>query len=89
MLLAPLYAKVRFMKRLLQVSIVIATQSIPTELLIPAQFLKAFQARGGTGIRSCLKSSPFVGSTPTGPTRILLFFDNSTESGPDGKALVC
>ena len=27
-----------------------------------------------------------MGSTPTGPTRILLFFDNSTESGPDGKA---
>jgi hypothetical protein len=30
-----------------------------------------------------------VGSNPTGPTRILLFFGNSTESGPDGKALVC
>ena len=27
-----------------------------------------------------------MGSTPTGPTRILSFFDNSTESGPDGKA---
>ena len=27
-----------------------------------------------------------MGSTPTGPTRIPLFFDNSTESGPDGKA---
>jgi hypothetical protein len=38
------------------ISIVITTQSIPTELLTPAQFL-AFQARGGTGIRSCLKSS--------------------------------
>ena len=30
-----------------------------------------------------------MGSTPTGPTMILSFFDNSTESGPDGKALVC
>ena len=28
-----------------------------------------------------------MGSTPTGPTRVLSFFDNSTESGPDGKAL--
>ena len=27
-----------------------------------------------------------MGSNPTGPTRIPLFFDNSTESGPDGKA---
>ena len=25
-----------------------------------------------------------MGSNPTGPTRILSFFDNSTESGPDG-----
>ena len=32
------------------------------------------------------RAAPFVGSTPTGPTRILSFFDNSTESGPDGKA---
>jgi hypothetical protein len=30
-----------------------------------------------------------VGSNPTGPTRFLSFFDNSTESRPDGKALVC
>jgi hypothetical protein len=27
-----------------------------------------------------------VGSNPTGPTRILSFFENSTVSGPDGKA---
>ena len=30
-----------------------------------------------------------MGSNPTGPTRILQVFDNFTESGPDGKALVC
>jgi hypothetical protein len=35
------------------------------------------------------QEQPFVGSNLTGPTRIPLFFDNSTESGPDGKALVC
>ena len=28
-----------------------------------------------------------MGSTPTGPTKILSFFNNSTESGPDDKAL--
>ncbi len=62
------------------IPIVITTQFIPTELLTPAQFIASGPWRNWH--TQLPQEQPLCGgSTPTGPTRIPLLFDNSRRVG--------
>src|SRR5579864_1213712 len=66
------------------ISIVITTQSIPTELLTPAQFIASGPWRNWH--TQLPQEQPFCGFNSHRAYQNPLFFDNSTESGSDSKA---